>query len=79
MNVYDAVSAIEQMTKTGNDSVESSENGLKVEWSWIRASEAKDYDGTHAGWPSDDRWVLQKIVWKGSVPRYTNFWSYRRP
>jgi len=54
---------------------------IQVEWSYIRATQVKNYDGTPAGDGQDpDRIVLQQMTWRnGHKRRYTNHWGYSIP
>lgn len=68
--------AIARMKRRGTKSVRWSLVDRRIEYSIIKAGNARNWDGSPAG---DDqnpkREILQLMVWrKGGDPRYTNWW-----
>lgn len=67
--------AVKRMRRRNKQSVSWTLSELTVEWSYIRATEARNYDGSSAGHGHNpNRIILQRIVWQDCQARYTNFW-----
>ena len=69
--------AIRRMTCRNTRSIRWTLYDVTIEWKYIKASQARNYDGTLAGdGLNPNAVVLQQMVWKvGSEPRYTNHWT----
>lgn len=70
------VNAIARMKKRGAKKVSWTYPDKKIEFSYIPAALARNYDGSHAGFPSNPtRLIIQrKVHCNGRLPHYTNYW-----
>lgn len=68
--------AIARMKKRGTKKVSWTYLDKRIEFSYISANMARNYDGSHAGFPSDpERLIVQrKVQCNGRLPHYTNYW-----
>lgn len=68
--------AIKRMSRRSSKSVSWTLKGMTVEWRYIPATAARNWDGSSAGSEEDpNRIILQQKVWRdGSNPRFTNWW-----
>lgn len=73
---FDRNEAVKRMRARNKQTVSWTLSEQTVEWSYIPATSARNYDGSAAGDGQDpNRIILQRIVWQhGEAPRYTNFW-----
>lgn len=73
---FDKSEAVKRMQARKKQSISWTLLGLIVEYQYIPATSARNYDGSAAGDGQDpNRIILQRIVWRnGEAPRYTNFW-----
>ena len=72
----DMEEAVARMQRRGKQSVRWTLKGITIEWKYIPATEARNYDGSSAGHGQDsNKIILQRMVWReGKDPRYTNWW-----
>ena len=70
------IEAASRMARRGVKQVAWTLPGCKIEWSYISADKARNWDGSPAGSGNDpNRQILQLMVWReGGLPRYTNWW-----
>lgn len=69
--------ATKRMARRDKQAIRWTLADMTVEWKYIEARQARNYDGSHAGNDSTpNAVVLQQMVWReGSTPRYTNHWT----
>lgn len=77
--MFDPIKAVQRMRQSSTTKLVFQTDFELIEWEFIPVSQARDYDGTFAGW--DDRpneTVLQLMIWRNNeTPRYTNFWNFK--
>ncbi|BDA75964.1 hypothetical protein CAL7716_101300 (plasmid) [Calothrix sp. PCC 7716] len=75
MIALDRSEAVKRMKRRNKQSVSWTLSELTVEWSYIPATEARDYNGSAGGYGHNpSRIILQRIVWRDGEARYTNYW-----
>jgi hypothetical protein len=73
---YDREEVVKRMARRRKKSIKWTLETVTVEWKYIPATEAKNYDGSDAGSGNDPaQEVLQQTTWKlGGSPRFSNWW-----
>lgn len=74
--MHPPLSEIAKRLKT-RDKITFTRENVFFEFSRIKASQARDYDGTPANWPeSDDRRPIQRVTTRldSGKTTYTNYW-----
>jgi hypothetical protein len=73
---FDMEQAVKRMSARSSKALKWTLKGVTIEWRYIPATSARNWDGSSAGGGQDaSKEILQRMVWKdGACPRFTNWW-----